>query len=306
MESAAQASAGFGVRPRTIGELLDLTYRVFRARFRVFAALGIGVALLSTFVGLMFNALIFGRISLEPGQPVDFADLATIYGYGVMSMLLNLAIYSVGAMAITAAAEATLLGEPVTAKQAFSQSASRSPAAAVTGILVGIAVGLGMLLCCLPAIPVGIMLMLAVPLVFLERKGPIAAMTRSNELIFKRGPVAFRVESNWLRVLVVGVVTMVIVYIVGIAASLPVLIATAIGTFEGQTPAQTPLGPQFIGLHILLPLQFVGALLQGMFVSVSIIPWTLLYYDIRARYEGLDLEREVLALADEPTGAEGP
>jgi hypothetical protein len=306
MGPASRAPAGFDLRPRTLGELLDLTYRVFRSRFRVFAALGIGVALVNTAVGLVFNALMFGGTSFEPGRPPDFADMATLYGYMGLSMLIYMVVYSVGAMGITAATEATLLGEPITAKRAISQSLGRVPAAAVAGTLVGIAVGLGMLFCCLPAFPVGIALILTVPLVFLERKGPIQAMTRSHELIFKRGPVAFRVESNWLRVLVVGVVTLLIVYIVSIASSLPVLIATGIATLEGKAPAQTPLGPQFLGLHILVPLQLLSALIQGIFVSIAVIPWTLTYYDIRTRHEGLDLEREVLALAGEPAGAKLP
>jgi len=306
MVKVEQGPDGFGLHPRSIGELLDLTFRVFRSHFRVFALLGVGIAVPATAVGLTFNALTFGGMSFDPALPIELDDLVALYGYMGLSLTLTALIYSVGSMAITAAAEATLLGRPVSASQAVADSLGRSPAAAVTGLLVLIATTAGMLMCCLPAIPVVITLALAVPLVFLERTGPLRSLTRSHELIFKRGPVAFNSESNWLRVLIVGVVTLLVVYVISFAANLPLIVATGMATIDGRPPLQTPLGPQFVGLHILLPLQVLGAVIQGLFVSISIIPWTLTYYDIRARHEGLDLEAEVGALAAEPDRRENP
>jgi hypothetical protein len=280
---------------------LDLTYRVFRARFRVFATIGIGISLVNTLVILGVNFLTLGDTTFDLAQPAELSDLAPIYGSALLSLGINLLIYSVGSMAITAATESVLLGQPITAGEALSRSVGRSPMAAATGMLVGLGVGIGMLLCCLPGIPVAIMLVLAVPLVFLERLGPIDAMTRSYDLVFKRGPVSFDSESNWLRVLIVGIVTIVVVYVVGIAANLPLLIATGVATIKGQPPVQTAFGPQLVDVHLMIPLQLTGALIQGIFGAISVIPWTLMYYDIRARYEGLDLENEIEAL-----GAETP
>jgi hypothetical protein len=296
-----QASAGFGLAPRTIGELLDLTFRVFRARFRVFATIGIGISLINMLAMLLVNAMTWGNINFDPAVALEPFDFATLYGSAALSMLVNLVIYSIGSMAIAAAAEATLIGEPLTATQAVARSIGRSPWAALTGVLVGVCVGFGALLCCLPAIPLAIMLVLAVPLVYLERLGPVDAMNRSYHLVFNRGPVSFEAESSWLRVLIVGIVTVVVVYVIAIAASIPLLLTAGMATIEGQPQVQTALGPQPVSLAVMLPLQLIGAVIQGMFVAISIIPWTLMYYDIRARYEGLDLQREIDAL-----GAETP
>ena len=70
----------------------------------------------------------------------------------------------------------------------------------------------------------------------------------------------------------------------------------------------TAFGSQFLPLAVLLPLQLLASLIQGTFVAIGIIPWTVVYYDIRTRHEGLDLELQAAALAAEvaPSGVPGP
>ena len=57
-----------------IGELLNLTFRIFRFRFRVLALLGVGGAVPATVVGLTFNALSFGDLSFDPGAQFELEN----------------------------------------------------------------------------------------------------------------------------------------------------------------------------------------------------------------------------------------
>jgi len=300
---------GFELRPRTIGELLDLTFRVYRRGFKVFAVLGIAVTTISVVIGTLIQAML-----VDPAIWADLQDQARalgamgrIYTSILVVLLINIFIYGLGMVAITAAAEDTLLGRPVGAAQSLSKSWRRSVWAGIASVLMLLAALACAMACLLPAIPVLIVLSLTVSLVYLERKGPIEAMRRSFELVAKRGPRALSIDSNWVRIAIVGFVTLIVVYMLSLLASLPVFIASGTAALRGGGMMnQTAFGPQLLPLHLLLPLQLVGAVFHGVFVAIGIIPWTVMYYDIRTRHEGLDLELQAQSLAREDGPVQAP
>jgi hypothetical protein len=149
-----------------------------------------------------------------------------------------------------------------------------------------------------------IVLVLAVPVVFLERLSLLPAIRRSTELIMRRGPTGFTLEAGWMRTTVIAFVMFIIYYLLIILSQLPLLILNVVAVFRAEPPTQTILGPQLVPLSILLPLQVVCAAIQGVFFAIIVIPWPLLYYDIRTRYEGLDLEAAAAELAASPAALE--
>jgi hypothetical protein len=182
------------------------------------------------------------------------------------------------------------------------------PQAALTIAITGLAATAGAFLCVFPGIFLAVALALSVPAVYCEKLNGIAAIARSWELVLRRGPGGLTGETNWVRVVVIGFVTLVVVYVLYAIASLPVLAAQGIGQGSGMVPVNTALGPQILPLSLLVPLQLVGAVIQGVFFPIWMIPWPLLYYDIRIRHEGLDLELTLrkMAAEDAPAGAVVP
>ena len=90
------SSAGFGLEPRSIGELLDLTFRVFRARFKVFAALGIGLAFVNAGASIVVGAVAFADLSFAPESVPTLATLGWLYGAATANVLITIVVVSAG------------------------------------------------------------------------------------------------------------------------------------------------------------------------------------------------------------------
>ena len=300
-----KASDGFGLRPRTIGELVDLSFQIYRRGFRSFAPIGIAVSLLNLAMALGTQALLIGnRLNALAGargaNPDAFLEnLVWIYASSGIVMLGSLLFYSVGAVAVTVIAEQTLFGRTMTSDDALRRSVGRLPAAIGAGLMFGLCTGAAAMACCLPAVPAAVVLMLMLPLVWLERLGPFAALSRSFQLTLDRGPRGLTTETNWVRVLVVGLLTLVVLQVLYMAANLPALIVGGVAGLRGTPYTPTALGPQYLPLWIMVPMQVCSACIAGIFFPLGVIPWTLVYYDIRTRHEGLDLELETRELGEE-------
>src|SRR6185369_3287459 len=156
--------AGYGLQPRSIGELLDLGFAIYRRRFPVFAAIGIPVSLAGTILSDLWQADLVSSLneSSEPPQVFTAAFVARLASL----MAVFLTLHGMGCMAVTAATEEIFLGRPVTARTAVAKSWRRTVPAACAAILCAIFAAMGFLLCCLPGIAVTAMLILAVPLVY--------------------------------------------------------------------------------------------------------------------------------------------
>ena len=280
----------FELRPRRLGEMLDLTFRVYRQRFGLFASLGIVNSVLVFGGTLGWQVLFFASFDFENPENVDLSSFAAAFLSIPLFVLLYSAIYGTVWVTVNAVAEETLLGRKTPLRELLRLSVPRVPAAVVAAIVTSLVIGVGLLFCLIPGIFFWIALSLTIPALYLERRGPFAAISRSWELVLRRGPGGLTADTNWVRVLVIGFVTIVVLYVLITIGSIPVGIAQVVAQASGDTPVNTALGPQFLPLSVLIPLQLVGAVIQGVFMSIGMIPWPLMLYDIRMRHEGLDLE----------------
>ena len=116
---------------------------------------------------------------------------------------------------------------------------------------------------------------------------------RSIDLVLRRGPGGLTPETNWVRVVVMFILTMAVLSSLGSLASVPSMASELIGLAQGRMPQNTLFGPMSAPLSLMIPLYIAAAILQGLYSALGIIPWPLVYYDIRVRHEGFDLERLV-------------
>lgn len=317
----------FSIRPRSLGEFLDFWFRLYRHRFGQFAVFGVITSTLSALAAMVWQATIFSGLNfeLDPEATPPIDALLGMLALMPVLMLWNLAVYSFSGLAIASIVDDAVhgrhAGNRTVAGRAGRRLLSGLGAALLTWVvsfvvLFAIAMGFVVLLMIpvlgwillVPFLPLAVLafayvmagLSLAVPLVYLERLGPIDAVSRSWELVMRRGGRRLHIESNWVRIAIVGLISLIVTYALILFANLPLMIAQGFAAAFGEGPAATALGPQLLPLSVTIPMTLAGAIIQGLFIPISIIPWPLMVFDIRARHEGADLERSIANLAGLP------
>jgi len=288
MGAVASTPAPIRFRPMPLPELLDELFRLYRRHF----SLIVGVALLVALPGLVWT-LVTGTYRLNsasyanlftttPGSPPAFnsQQLSNILGTLALGGLgaLILLPFSVGAVyrAVTDVA----LGRPATIGSVLRETLARY------WLLLGL-IGLGILffivwfiaeiigfvLLVLPGLAVfcaavylGVRWSLTVAAMMAEDIGPIRGLQRSWNLV----------TGSWWRtlgiLLIVTIMQLIITYglfiLFGVIAAL-----FATGDFQAAL------------------VQVGGTLLSALVSPITTIAITLLYFDLRVRKEGLDLDQ---------------
>ena len=298
------------LRALNLGDILDQTFRVFRKHFLllmgIIAVISVPVAVIQGFGAWQYTQNFQQGIS---GRGVDTSDPSVVFGSALTSsvpllfttLLSTIAgLFQTGALA--SAISELYLGRTISIGRAYRGVLRRVGSLLLATLIVGfvflafVAVFSGAILIASLAGPLGVVifcLLVPVSLVFLgvaiaaatywtfvsqaivlEDRGAIAGLRRSWNLV--RG-------SFW-RVL--GI-TLLIGLLVAVASSVPILM-TQFGVslaFPKSLAAQTVLN------------QVVAAVVTILLGPISAIAHTLLYYDLRVRKEGFDLELMARQLA---------
>ena len=228
--------------------------------------------------------------------PLVLAELILLIGVQIF-------LYGFRIIAVTAAVDDLLHGRPTSFGAVLSRTRPHLLRTGWTTLLVSIPVLGGAVCCIAPGVALMVVLAFAVPLVYLEGLWGPSAMKRSVELVTGRGPSGFNADANWARVFVTGFIMLAALYSLTILTQAPIIATGVVQELRGHTVYQTALGPEFAPLWILLPLQLLGAIAQGTVAPIAIIPWPLLYFDVRTRHEGYDLEMDVQRMIASRGGA---
>ncbi len=290
------------LRPLTLGELLDRSFSLYRRHFWLF----VGIMAVPSLLGLAFGILtaVFTPqpVSPESGatpNPAEMVGTFVFLGIAMIGMaIVYFVTYAVALGATTVAVSELYMGRQVTIRESFTPLRGKVGRLALLLLLVSIrtfglfmlaAVGIGvgsavmamgspilgvLLIMCgmFGAFALWIWIMLryavAVPAAVLEDETATDAIRRSIDLT--RG-------SLW-RVLVLLVFTMVITYGVLLIFQGPFLFA---GAMAGPAPA---------GFWLNLCGTIAGAIGGAFTGPLMIVAFAVLYYDLRVRHEGLDLQ----------------
>ncbi len=281
---------GQGLRPLALGDLLDLPYRVYRHRLGLFVLCGILASTADTAATLVWQGRWASALTGPSGSPDPETALLLMFATLPVILLLAVVTSTLAALPIITATRDALVGDDRPGGEVVRESWRRLVPALGAAIVSTVVILAGAAMCLLPAIPLAIGLALTLPPVVLERRSPFAAVGRSWQLVFGRGRGDPSSQANWVRVLVVGIVTLVVMWAFNAMASVPGAVAQMVAAFRGHPAEMTVLGPSPLPLGWMLPIWFFQALVQGVFLPIAIVPWTVVYLDIRTRHEGLDLE----------------
>ena len=154
---------------------------------------------------------------------------------------------------------------------------------------IGVLVAVGIFICFIPGIYMGVVWAVAAPALILERGTVGTALSRSNLLV----------RNRWWRTFGILVLTRIIVTIISAIVSFPFVLAGGGSLFMRTTVTQG----SFVVAQLLVT---IGAIIGGALTT----PFTaavhgLLYVDLRMRKEGLDLEL-MRASGTDPGQQSGP
>lgn len=279
----------FRLRPLALAELLDETFRIYRRDFGLFA----GLALCVTVPGVLMD-LIGGsyrsigwmtKFLKSTGNPDAMHALAQSPPpqsdpvVSLLASIIRLILIPLTIGVIVYAANELIHGRATTVVDALEGTLRRYWGLAGLAVLLGLVFFCAVLIITLPVVFLVLVRWgVGIPALFEERLGPRAALGRSWRLV----------EGYWWRTLGIFVVVGVMTWIAS-----AILQATG-GFIVGLVPG---LSDDLRGALVVV----VGSLAGALVMPISYIAVTLMYYDLRVRHDGVDLDQ--LAQQAQPPSA---
>ncbi len=279
-------------------QMLDEAVRHARRHFkRIYPAAAIPLALSAGALPLV-QGLFFGDVfASAQARHTDMTRVIVGGGLFVFAMLVFIAVSGLGYGAMFAAATDALAGREVSMRRAWG--AMVQPRALGTFLLVGFVVALGSLFCLLPGLYLGLLYAFIVPVMIEESRFGRSAMGRSSELARYNPQRQFDADPR-LHVFVTVIVGSMLGYTINLLVQLPFIILQQLVMFRDVAGGQRPDPAQLMArmTWVQVPTQMLGALTNSavyLYVSFGI---ALLFFDVRRRKEGLDLEAAVASLVE--------
>jgi hypothetical protein len=284
-----------------IDEAMTLTRRYFRP---IYPAVAIPVSLISVVLSVAQTYWLRGFYQAG-GQP----DISMLFSGCAGFLVAILAAVIVNTLANTA-----MVAACVDAVDGKGVDMGRSwrfvlrPEVLGTLVMVWIAVAIGLVLLILPGLYLMIVLSLAAVVMASEGRFGYAALARSAELV-RYNPQRRFLANPKTKVGALFLIAWLISMVVGILIHLPfsivqnVLVARRVASGMPADPAA--LTGMLLWLQV--PSAFLSALVSMAVALYTSFGLSLLYFDIRRRKEGIDLEAAIARLAGKPeTAMPGP
>ncbi len=252
----------YEIKPRSLGEILDGTFQLYKNHFGVFASAALAFSVPSLLLWAMVNLVITGQVSVDPSFSQDKNDPSTLIpfliGFATIQPFLFLLQLLQEAVLTLIIADA-YLGRTPNLGAAFQKCLGLFKPLVGAGCLKGLGIALGLVCLLVPGILLMLRWMFSTQAITLEGCGASAGMKRSRDLTMgERGRL-------FLIVLILGILSMALSF--GLKAVLPDAIGNipVLGGLLQQLPILllVPLGPAAI---------------------------TLAYFDARVKKEGFDLQ----------------
>jgi hypothetical protein len=271
--------ANFDLRPMTLGEVLDRTFTLYRQHFLLF----VGIAVLPNVVMLLFQfaTLLLTRAnvagaarSFSPGMIGGF--VAGALGSAVLLLLL----LGITQAATVTAVSSLFLGKETSVGDAYA--GAKGHILTVIGIMIlsGLATGIGLIFLIIPGIYLACRLAVSVPASVVENESPVSSMERSMELT----------KGYAGQVFLLFLLVLVLTYAVTLILQSPVFFFTVTAALAKH---EVPLG-------VTVYSYVAGFVSQVLVGPIGTISASLMYYNLRVRKEGFDIQHLMNMLGSTP------
>jgi Membrane domain of glycerophosphoryl diester phosphodiesterase len=281
--------AELGLRPLSLGEILDRTFSLYRRHFLLF----IGITGLPHLMILALNLVQVllvktPGIVLKPpvGTQLQARGGGGLMAFGIGGLLVGIVIYIVAYLfsqggTIYAVSE-LYLGRTTTIGASLRRVWGQLANLFGVCVLNGLAVGGAMIFLIIPGIYVGCRLITCVPAALLEDLGARESLERSFQLT----------KDSAGRAFVIYLLYFVLLYAAILLFMIPFGVAIALAA---KDPSM---------LRLSLGLMQVGQFLAGILVSpFLLIATSVFYYDLRVRKEAFDLQLMMNPSGNVPSGS---
>jgi hypothetical protein len=271
------------LRPLSAGDIVDEAIGLYRRNFRLFLSIG-AVVLVPAGVIQLVLALLAGDAAL------GIFTISSL-SWWVLSVLVSFVSYVAVISTMALAASERWMDRPITVGEAFRRVSER------LGSLVGLVLLYGAILLGLSVTIVGIPFaiylfvawLLSVQVLLVEGTGIRSALGRSRELV----------AGHWWRVVGIAILLAIIQAIISAFFTLPATVFGFGSVFSD--PASSDISP------LVIALDSIGTTAGQIVVGpIAYCAYILLYYDLRVRKEGLDIEltAQSLGLIDGPKSSQ--
>jgi hypothetical protein len=252
------------LRPLSVGEILDAGFRLFRHRF-------------GTLVGCIFVPIvpfyILGTIIVGSTDPTAFDVNAPVdnSGTAVVGRLIDQLLSSIAAAVAVAACfkaiSAAYLGERAGVGDSLRYAAGRFLPLIVAYIVMVIILVPAFIALIIPGIWISVKLSMTFPALVCEKAGPFKSIGRSWELT----------KDNWWRVFGTLLVVFLLLFVITLALG---------GVLGAVLLSSDSMGE--LAFAVLTTL--IGLLIAAITYPLIAAVVTVMYYDLRVRNEGFDLQ----------------
>jgi hypothetical protein len=259
------------VRPLNLGETLDASIKIVRARWRTLAMVMVVIALPIQLANILIissttDVYRAGSRALGSADGTTYGDEGAYVAGRTITFALGMLGYLLGTVACYRAIADTYLGRETDARQSLSYAGNRLGATLWLTIVLIVGLGAGFVALILPGIWLLVAWSVAYPVMLVEGIGGVDALKRSFRLT----------EGHWWATLARLAVAYVLVTVFTTIASLVFLL-----------PAELAVDDTSFGALVLeSAANFVVSLVTTPFLAAVA---TLIYFDLRVRKEGFDL-----------------
>lgn len=246
--------------PMSVSRIVDRTFTLYKQNFLRFITI---VAVIQ--VPLALVSLVWLAILSRGVEETTSAITATVASF--VSIFISLVGNALCQGALARSISDAYLGKELTVEQTFRAVLPKLMTLIGASLLVGLVVGVGFMLLVVPGVIFGLWFFVTTPSIVVENQGVTAGMSRSKALASGNLGKVFAV--GLLAVLITWIITIPIGYLGSALSALLFSENSLLGLFVGQ----------FAGL--------IGQVLATPIASAAAV---LLYYDLRIRKEGFDLQ----------------
>jgi hypothetical protein len=255
-ETVGQGGGMAALPPRGIGEILSTAFQLYRRHWRTLLAIAAVVVVPLTLLQYGIGHWVRSHGEQMRDQVVVSTSFWAVASASLLAALVGLLLYQVLTGAITRTIAAEVAGQNLDVEQSYRFGFARLGPILVVSILVGLATLLGLIVFIIPGIYIGVRLAVSIQALVVEGRRGTDAMRRSWDLV----------GGHWwhtaFTILVAGLITAVVNAVITAPFSAGAWFLQGIAAAVATT--------------VTLP--------YGALVGV------LLYLDLRARKEPLDLD----------------
>jgi uncharacterized membrane protein YeaQ/YmgE (transglycosylase-associated protein family) len=265
------------LRPLSVGEVLDASFKIVRQSFGVLAGCVLVVALPLNILDTLITASTVDHAFNVDSTAGSNLDTGTVWAGVIVRFALSVVLSALAAAACFRAVSGLYLGERPTIGESLSFAASRLMPVIALAFLYFLGLIPAFLLLIIPGIWLSIAWTVSFPALLSEGLSPTAALGRSFQLVRGRWWPTF--GAVLLMNILVGIISAVIAGI---------LTATLVASTASEpTAAVINTIANTLSAVVTLP------------ISAAVL--TVLYFDLRVRKEGYDLQLLARGVGKDPS-----